>query len=70
MSITPDDLRTIAYTLVDRHGDAALLLADQAIGEMRTLGDAPRTHAWEALKSVIDDALGGRITRDGPLSLH
>ncbi len=70
MAITPDDLQLLAFTMVDRHGDHAVELAGQAVDEMRALGDAPRTNAWLALQSVIEDALDGRILRDENLSLH
>ncbi|MDQ7018178.1 MAG: hypothetical protein Q9M33_03335 [Robiginitomaculum sp.] len=70
MAITPGDLRFLAFTMVDRHGDNAVLLAGQAVDEMRALGDKPRTIAWQALRSVIEDALDGRIERDQPLSMH
>ena len=70
MAITPNDLRTMAFTMVDRHGDNAVLLAGQAVDEMRAIGDGPRTDAWLALLSVIEDALEGRIVRDQGLSVH
>jgi len=70
MTITPDDLRFMAFTMVDRHGENAVVLAGQAVDEMRALGDAPRTSAWQALRSVIEDALDGRINRDQDLTLH
>ena len=70
MAITPDDLRTMAFTMVDRHGDNAILLAGQAVDEMRALGDTHRTRAWMALLSVIEDALVGRMERDRHISLH
>jgi len=70
MTITPDDLRFMAFTMVDRHGDNAVLLAGQAVDEMRALGDETRTDAWLALRSVIEDALDGRIKRDQHLSTH
>ncbi len=70
MSISPNDLCFMAFTMVDRHGDNAAVLAGQAVDEMRALGDEPRTSAWLALQSVIEDALDGRIQRDQGLSLH
>jgi len=70
MAITPDDLRIMAFTMVDRHGENALLLAGQAVDEMRALGDSHRTCAWQTLLSVIEDALDGRIERDQHISLH
>jgi hypothetical protein len=70
MAITPDDLRMMAFTMVDRHGAEAALLAGQAVEEMRALGDETRTNAWQVLRSVIEDALDGRIERDQKLSMH
>ena len=70
MAITPDDLRMMAFTMVDRHGAEAAILAGQAVEEMRALGDERRTHAWQALRSVIEDALDGRIERDQKFSVH
>ena len=70
MAITPDDLRMMAFTMVDRHGPEAALLAGQAVEEMRALGDETRTNAWQVLRSVIEDALDGRIERDQKLSMH
>lgn len=68
--ITPDELRKIAWILVDRHGAEAFALAGDAIDEMRGRGDVKRTHAWEALQSVIEDALGGHIKKSVELTLH
>ncbi len=70
MAITPNDLRFMAFTMVDRHGDNAAVLAGQAVDEMRALGDESRTNAWMALRSVIEDALDGRIDRDQHFSMH
>lgn len=70
MAITPNDLRFMAFTMVDRHGENAVVLAGQAVDEMRALGDEPRTSAWQALRSVIEDALDGRINRNQDLTLH
>ncbi len=69
-NITPDELKYIAWILVDRHGDQAFDLAGHAIAEMRENGDNRRTDAWLALQSVIGDALGGQISRAKPLTLH
>lgn len=68
--ITPEDFRSIAFVLVDRHGARALGYADQAVGEMEALGDDARAGAWRALKSVVEDALAGRLQRDGAIRLH
>ncbi len=70
MAITPEDLCTMAFTMVDRHGERAAHLAGEAVNEMRALGDERRTHAWQVLQSVIEDALDGRICRHQSFSLH
>lgn len=70
MAITPEDLCSMAFTMVDSHGDNAVHLAGDAIDEMRALGDETRTHAWLVLQSIIEDALDGRIYRDQSFSLH
>ncbi len=68
--ISADELKRIAWILVDRHGKLAFELAGEAIAEMRDQGDEKRIHAWLALQSVIDDALCGRIHKQIPLTLH
>ncbi len=67
---TPEDIRQLAYTLVDRHGAKAIGYADLAVGEMEEMGDDSRADAWRALKSVVEDALAGRLDRDGGITLH
>lgn len=68
--ITPDDIRQIAFTLVDRHGPRALGYACEAISEMEDKGEAESAAAWRALKSEIEDALSGRIHAASPVQLH
>lgn len=68
--ITPDDIRNIAFTLVDRHGAQALGYADLAVEEMEEKGEAASAEAWRALRSEIEDALDGRIVRDRQIVLH
>ncbi|MFW6413366.1 MAG: hypothetical protein ACOC0V_04450 [Oceanicaulis sp.] len=68
--ITPEDIRIIAFTLVDRHGAQALGYADQAVCELDEKGEAESADAWRALRSEIKDALSGRIARDRPIALH
>jgi len=68
--ITPDDLAQIAHLLVDRHGARAAILAGQAVAEMEAAGDAPRADAWRALRSVIEDAIEGRLPPAGSIRLH
>lgn len=68
--ITPQDIRMIAFTLVERHGAQALGYADQAVWEMEDQGEAECADAWRALRSEIEDALSGRIVRCQPVRLH
>lgn len=68
--ITPDDLRHIAFTLVERHGARALGYADLAVEEMTAKGERESLEAWKALRSEIEDALGGRIAADARVMLH
>lgn len=68
--ITPDDIRQIAFTLVDRHGPRALGYADLAVEEMVEKGEEKSAEAWKALRSEIEDALGGRIARHAAVVLH
>jgi hypothetical protein len=68
--ITPADMLSLAFLLVDRHGAKALGYADLAVGEMEEAGDAERADAWRALKSVVEDALAGRLERDMEVTLH
>jgi len=68
--ITPEDIRIIAFTLVDRHGAQALGYADQAVIELDDKGEVESADAWRALRSEIQDALDGRIGRETPIALH
>ncbi len=68
--ITPEDIRIIAFTLVDRHGVQALGYADQAVLELDDKGETESADAWRALRWEIQDALDGRIGRETPIALH
>ena len=68
--ITPADMLSLAFLLVDRHGAKAIGYADLAVGEMEEAGDDQRADAWRALKSVVEDALAGRLERDSDVTLH
>ena len=68
--ITPEDIRHIAITLVNRHGARALDYADMAVDEMEEQQDEFRTEAWKALRSEIVDVLGGRSQQDDQITLH
>lgn len=48
---------TVASTLISRHGEDALALADQAIRTMRTKGDAEAIFMWEGVRSAIFDTI-------------
>lgn len=68
--ITPEDIRIIAFTLVDRHGPQALGYADQAVCELDDKGETESADAWRALRWEIEDALSGRIARETPIALN
>ncbi len=68
--ITPDELRRIAWILVERHGKLAVEMTAEAIAEIQQLGDDRRTLAWMALHSVIADALSGHIHKNRAITLH
>ena len=70
VQITAEDMRQIAWTLVDLHGDAALGVAEEAVTDLNDQGLPESAAAWSALKSVMEDALAGRLHRDGSLTLH
>lgn len=68
--ITPNDIRIIAFTLVDQHGAQALGVADHIVYELEGKGEARNADAWRALRWEIQDALDGRIERETPIQLH
>ncbi len=68
--ITPEDIRIIAFTLVNRHGAQALGYADQAVIELDEKGETESADAWRALRSEIEDALGGRVRFETPIAVH
>lgn len=68
--ITVEDIRQIAWTLVDLHGAQAIGYADEAMQDLEAQGQPEGAEAWLALKSVMEDALAGRIDRDAHLTLH
>jgi hypothetical protein len=68
VQITAEDIRQIAWTLVDLHGAGAIGYADEAVNDEN--GSPECADAWRALRSVMEDALAGRIDRDGSLTLH
>ena len=68
--ITPQDIRLIAFTLVDRHGEKALSYADMAVDELVEKGETESADAWRALRWEIEDALAGVIMREAPVLVH
>ncbi|MCF6292112.1 MAG: hypothetical protein L3J04_01830 [Robiginitomaculum sp.] len=69
-NITADELRKIAWILVERHGNDAFDMTAIAIAQMREVGDQRRINAWQALQSVIADALGGHLQKTKQITLH
>ena len=55
---------TVASTLISRHGDDALALADQAIRRLRTKGDAEAVFLWEGVRSAIFDTIVDAMSDD------
>jgi len=47
----------VASTLISRHGEDALMLADHAIQRMRNKGDAEGIFMWEGVRSAIFDTI-------------
>lgn len=48
---------TVAATLLRRHGEDALALADQAIRRLKMTGDAEGIFLWEGVRSAMFDTL-------------
>ena len=70
VQITVEDIRQIAWTLVDLHGPQAIGYADEAVTDLDGQGKVEGADAWRALRSVMEDALAGRLDRTGSLSVH
>jgi hypothetical protein len=70
VQITVEDIRHIAWTLVDLHGSQAIGYADEAVTDLDTKGCPESADAWRALRSVMEDALAGRLDRDTELTVH
>ncbi|MHA6287454.1 hypothetical protein [Maricaulis sp. CAU 1757] len=68
--ITVEDIRQIAWTMVDLHGAEAIGYADEAMTDCNTNGQPEGAEAWRALRSVMEDALAGRLAREGAITLH
>lgn len=68
--ITLEDIRQIAWTMVDLHGAQAIGYADEAVNDLDSQGQPEGADAWRALRSVMEDALAGRLSREGDITLH
>jgi hypothetical protein len=63
------DIATIAWVLVDRHGERAPVEAERVISELEDEGEAFSAQCWRILKTMVEDALAGRMAR-GTITLH
>lgn len=70
VTITAQDMRQIAWTLVDLHGVQAIGVADQAANELDDEGCPESADAWRCLRAVVEDAIAGRLDRDADIILH
>lgn len=70
VTITAQDMQQIAWTLVDLHGAQAIGVADQAACELDEEGCPESADAWRALRSVVEDAVAGRLARETAVILH
>ena len=68
--ITVEDIRQIAWTMVDLHGAQAIGYADEAVTDLDNQGLPESADAWRALRAVMEDALAGRLERAGDIVLH
>jgi hypothetical protein len=68
--ITAEDIRQIAWTMVDLHGAQAIGYADEAVTDLDNQGLPESADAWRALRAVMEDALAGRLERSGDIVLH
>lgn len=67
--IGADDIANIAWVMVDRHGLRAPAEAERVIGELEAEGEAFSAECWRILKTMVEDALAGRMQR-GAITLH
>ena len=70
VAITAQDMHQIAWTLVDLHGAQAIGYADDAVMELDEKGSPESADAWRALRSVMEDALAGRLCREETITVH
>jgi len=67
--IGAEDITKIAWVLIDKHGTRAPAVADRIIGELDEEGEAFSAACWRILRTLIDDALAGRLDRRA-VTLH
>lgn len=70
VQISVSDIQQIVWTLVDLHGAQAIGYADEAMNDLDQQGSPESADAWRALKSVMEDALAGRLQREGEWTIH
>ncbi|MDG1418418.1 MAG: hypothetical protein P8J78_09235 [Maricaulis sp.] len=70
VQISVSDIQQIVWTLVDLHGPQAIGYADEAVSDLDQQGSPESADAWRALKSVMEDALAGRLEREGEWTIH
>jgi hypothetical protein len=61
---------TVAATLIRRHGDDALLLANHAIQRMKMSGDAEGIFLWEGVRSAMFDTLVDAMSGPDTAATH
>ena len=59
ITITADDICSMAGRLIGRHGRDALEIAGYFAEESRLLGDADRAAGWQAVQSLVADIIAG-----------
>lgn len=59
LTITADDICSMAGRLIGRHGREALDIAGYFAEENRLLGDDDRAAAWQAVQSLVADIIAG-----------
>lgn len=64
--LPPEHLARIAWALVDTHGGASLDVADRTIEGLVADGEDVVAEAWRCVRSMLEDALSGRLGRDAP----
>lgn len=60
-------LTKIAWALNDAHGEGALDIARQTIGELELEGHLIAADAWRSVECLLEDVQLGRIDRNPPI---